>query len=105
MSLFGKKNENAHSSDAGAAKQTPAANASVLILGSGCDKCNELEANTKTALFELGFDDKVGHVTDFGQIAAYGVMQTPALVVDGKVLSYGRVLKPADIVKLLQKVR
>jgi small redox-active disulfide protein 2 len=106
MSLFGKKNENTHSNtNTGAAKQTPAANASVLILGSGCDKCNELEANTKAALLELGFDDTVGHVTDFGQIAAYGVMQTPALVVDGKVVSYGRVLKPVDIVKLLQKVR
>ena len=47
----------------------------------------------------------IDHVTDFTQIAAYGVMTTPALVVDGKVVSYGKVLKTGEVVKLLQKVR
>lgn len=78
---------------------------SIKVLGSGCAKCNELETNTKEALAELGMDTSIDHVTDFTQIAAYGVMTTPALVVDGKVVSFGKVLKKEEIVKLLQKVR
>lgn len=78
---------------------------SVKVLGSGCVKCNELEANVKTALEQLGMDTAIEHVTDFNVIAAYGVMTTPALVVDGKVVSYGKVLKVEEATKLLQKVR
>lgn len=78
---------------------------SVKVLGSGCAKCNGLEANVKTALEQLGMDTAIEHVTDFNVIAAYGVMSTPALVVDGKVVSYGKVLKVEEAVKLLQKVR
>ena len=47
----------------------------------------------------------IDHVTDFAQIAAYGVMSTPALVVDGKVVSYGKVLKKDEAKELIQKVR
>ena len=79
--------------------------ASVKILGSGCAKCNALEAATKAALDQLGMDTAIDHITDFSQIAAYGVMTTPALVFDGKVISYGRVLQPDEVVKLIQKVR
>lgn len=50
-------------------------------------------------------DTTIDHITDFIQIAAYGVMTTPALVVDGKVVSYGKVLKVEEVVKILQKVR
>ena len=64
------------------------ADAAVKVLGSGCAKCNALEEVTRQALTELGMEPVVGHITDFAQIAAYGVMTTPALVVDGKVLSY-----------------
>ena len=78
---------------------------SVKVLGSGCKKCNELEVNTVEALKQLGMDTAIDHVTDFTQIAAYGVMTTPALVVDGKVVSYGKVLKADEVVKLLQKAR
>jgi len=78
---------------------------SVKVLGSGCAKCNQLEAATKAALLQLGMDTAIDHVTDFSQIAAYGVMTTPALVVDGKVVSYGKVLKTEEVVKILQKVR
>ena len=77
--------------------------ASVKVLGSGCAKCNELEKNVKSALEQLGMDTTIEHVTDFNVIAAYGVMTTPALVVDGKVVSYGKVLKVDEAVKLLQK--
>ena len=77
----------------------------VKVLGSGCAKCNELEANVKKALEQLGMDTTIDHITDFSQIAAYGVMTTPALVVDGKVVSYGKVLKVEEAVKILEKVR
>ena len=77
----------------------------VQVLGSGCAKCNELEANVKKALEQLGMDTAIQHVTDFNVIAAYGVMTTPALVVDGTVVSYGKVLKVEEAVTLLKKVR
>lgn len=77
---------------------------SVLILGSGCKNCQTLEANTRTALEQMGDTSfTVGHVTYFAEIAKYGVMSTPGLVVDGKVVSCGRVLKPEEIVALLEK--
>lgn len=75
------------------------------MLGPGCAKCNQLEAATKEALAQLGMDPAIDHVADFVQIAAYGVMTTPALVVDGKVVSFGKVLKKDEIVKILQKAR
>ena len=78
---------------------------SIKVLGSGCAKCNQLEAATKEALLELSMDTTIDHVTDFTQIASYGVMTTPALVVDGKVVSYGKVLKKDEIVALLKKAR
>ena len=77
----------------------------IKVLGSGCAKCNELEANVKKALEQLGMDTTIDHVTDFGVIAAYGVMTTPALVVDGKVVSYGKVLKVDEAVKILETAR
>lgn len=109
MGLFGKKKEAQTkcgcqgSCSEGTTQQ--ASDASILVLGGGCAKCNELEAATKEALAELDMDTTVGHVTDFVQIAAYGVMTTPALVVDGKVVSYGKVLNKKQIVSILQKVR
>ncbi len=84
---------------------TPGQGASVKVLGSGCAKCNQLEQATLAALTALGMDAAIDHVTDFGQIAAYGVMTTPALVVDDKVVSYGKVLKENEVVELLKKVR
>lgn len=56
-------------------------------------------------LAELGMETGIDHVTDFAQIAAYGVMTTPALVVDGTVVSYGKVLKKDEVKALIQKVR
>ncbi|MEA5049968.1 MAG: thioredoxin family protein [Oscillospiraceae bacterium] len=77
----------------------------VKVLGSGCAKCIALEAAAKEALSELGMDTAIEHVTDFAEIAAYGVMTTPALVVDGKVVSYGKVLKKDEVAALLKKAR
>ena len=75
------------------------------MLGSGCAKCNQLEAATVAALEQLGMDTTIDHVRDFVQIASYGVMSTPALVVDAKVVSYGKVLKTEDVVAILKKIR
>lgn len=77
----------------------------VKILGSGCAKCNALEAATVEALRELGMDTTIDHVRDFEKIAAYGVMTTPALVVDGRVVSYGKVLKKDEVIAILKKAR
>jgi small redox-active disulfide protein 2 len=115
MALFGKKNKNGKTScccggscnveNMEKAEKAKAEGASVKVLGSGCAKCNQLEAATKAALEQLGMDAIIDHVTDFAQIAAYGVMTTPALVVDGKVVSYGKVLKTDEVVKILQKIK
>lgn len=78
-------------------------NALVKILGSGCAKCNQLEANTVEALKQLNLDTTVEHIKDFSQIASYGVMTTPAIVFKHKVIAYGKVLKPDEIVALLKK--
>lgn len=81
------------------------ASSGVKVLGSGCAKCNALEQATREALAELGMETAIDHVTDFAQIAAYGVMTTPALVVDGKVVSYGKVLKKDEAKDLIRKAR
>ena len=75
----------------------------IKVLGSGCARCNALEASVKEALKELGMDTVIEHVTDFSQIAAYGVMSTPALVVDGKVVSFGKVLTKDEVIAILKK--
>ena len=113
MSLFKKKKEETPCCCGGScdaesmakAESIKTEGAGVKVLGSGCAKCNQLEAAVKAALEQLGMDTAIDHVTDFSQIAAYGVMSTPALVVDGKVVSYGKVLKTEEVVKILQKVR
>ncbi len=96
---------NPEAKTAGKEPHTRTAFTSVKILGSGCAKCNALEAAAKDALKQLGMDLSIEHVTDYSQIAAYGVMSTPALVVDGKVISYGKVLKSNEVIRLLQKIR
>jgi small redox-active disulfide protein 2 len=73
----------------------------VKILGTGCSNCQKLEINTKQALKELNIDANVEKVTDIQEIMQYGIMSTPAVVVDGKVLSYGMVPDVEEIKKLL----
>ena len=74
----------------------------IKVLGSGCPNCKVLEANTKKALEELKIKANVEKVIDIAKIMEYGVMSTPALVVNEKVVSYGRVLSPEEIKKLLK---
>lgn len=73
----------------------------VEILGTGCKKCQQLEANAKAAIANHHLEADVAHITDTMEIIKRGVMKTPALVIDGKVLSQGKVLEPADIGALL----
>ena len=117
MSIFGfgkKKEEQKQPCCCGGGSCTPEAmqaaeaekkESGIKILGGGCAKCNALEAATVDALRELGMDTTIDHVRDFEKIAAYGVMTTPALVVDGQVVSYGKVLKKDEVIVILKKVR
>lgn len=79
------------------------AKSGIKVLGDGCAKCSVLEDEVRAALAEP--DTGIEHVTDFAQIAAYGVMTTPALVADGKVVSYGKVRKKNGAKALIQNVR
>jgi len=75
----------------------------IKVLGPGCKNCTALSENTKAALKETGIDAEVVKVQDFKDIAAYGIMSTPGLVIDEKVVSYGKVLKPQEIAVLIKK--
>jgi small redox-active disulfide protein 2 len=69
----------------------------IEVLGSGCANCNRLEANAREALTMAGVEAEVLHVTDPREIVIHGVMSTPGLVIDGKVVSVGRVPSAGDI--------
>lgn len=73
----------------------------IKILGTGCNKCGKLEKNLKEALDELKIDAKIEKVEGLADIVKYGVMTTPALVIDEKVVSLGKVLSTKDLKKLL----
>ena len=73
----------------------------IQILGTGCAKCEKLAANTKQAADNLGLDYELEKVTDLNKIMEFGVMTTPALAIDGKVLLTGKVPSPTDIEKLI----
>ncbi|MCK5861843.1 MAG: TM0996/MTH895 family glutaredoxin-like protein [Candidatus Hydrogenedentes bacterium] len=73
----------------------------IKILGTGCAKCSKLAENTKTAATELGIEYEISKVTEISEIMKFGVMITPALVVNGDVKVAGKVPKPEDIKKLL----
>lgn len=73
----------------------------IFILGSGCKKCENLEENTRKALQSAGKEGEIQKITDPNEIMDYAVMMTPALVIDGKVVSSGKVLSPDEIKKLL----
>jgi small redox-active disulfide protein 2 len=76
----------------------------IKILGSGCTNCKNLETNTRKALAELGLTVEIEKVTDPGEIVSWGVMSTPALVIDDEVVLSGRV-PPADQLKQLFAAR
>ncbi len=75
----------------------------VEILGVGCSKCKQLAENAEAALKELDITAEISKVTDIDKITEYGVMMTPALAVDGAVVSAGKVLSKDEIKKILSK--
>ena len=77
----------------------------IKILGSGCTNCKNLEKATIKAADELKLDASITKVEDIQQIMGYGVMRTPALVVDEKVLMYGRVPSVDEIKAMILKVK
>lgn len=73
----------------------------IKVLGPGCNNCKTLERVTKEAVAELGLTATIEKVEDYGAIAGYGVMSTPALVIDEVVVTSGRVPTPAHLRELL----
>ncbi|MDH4139652.1 MAG: thioredoxin family protein [Coriobacteriia bacterium] len=75
----------------------------IEVLGSGCSKCNELEDAVRKAVARYDIDARVEHVSDIEKIMSYGVMMTPALVVDGEVLLTGRVPSVDEVAQILKR--
>ena len=75
----------------------------IEILGVGCPKCKQLIANAEVAAKELNIAAEIFKVTDIDKITEYGVMMTPALAVDGTVVSAGKVLSKDEIKKIISK--
>jgi small redox-active disulfide protein 2 len=73
----------------------------IEVLGSGCKKCQQLNENVQRAIASLGIEAEVRHITDPIEIAKRGVMSTPALAINGKVVIKGRVILPEQIQPLL----
>ncbi len=74
----------------------------IKILGSGCANCRALEAMAKEAVAALGIDGTFEEVTDFAAIASYGVMRTPALVIDGTVFLSGRAPNRDEVRRVIE---
>lgn len=76
----------------------------IKVLGAGCKTCHEQYEYAKAAVAALGLNVEVEYITDMEKVMAYGVMSMPALVVNDKVVSMGKLLKAADVEKLLHKL-
>ena len=74
---------------------------SIKVLGAGCKSCHEMYENTKAAVKNAGLSVEVEYITDMERVMGYGVMSMPGLVVNEKVVSIGKVLKAAEVEKLL----
>lgn len=73
----------------------------IEILGTGCPKCKQLAENAEAAVEELNIQAEIGKVTDINKIIEYGVIMTPAMAIDGKVVSSGKVLNKDEIKAIL----
>lgn len=73
----------------------------IKVLGPGCNNCKNLERVTREAVAELGMTATIEKVEDYAAIAGYGVMSTPALVIDERVVVSGRVPKPSEVREML----
>lgn len=77
---------------------------SIKVLGAGCKSCHKQFENVKRAVEELGLEIEVEYITDMEKVMAFGVMSMPAIVVNEKVVSMGKVLKSVEVIKLLGKL-
>ncbi|HOV45853.1 MAG TPA: thioredoxin family protein [Exilispira sp.] len=73
----------------------------IQILGKGCINCKKLEENVRIALKQIGLNEEVEKVTDVDKIVEMGVLMTPALVIDGKIESTGKVLSQKQIIEII----
>ena len=73
----------------------------IKVLGGGCRNCENLLAAVKEAVAKKRIEAEIEYITDMGKIMEYGIMSTPALMVDNKLVSMGRVLKAKDVLKYL----
>ena len=100
---FGKKKEE---------KQVPtcccgdtgSGGSSIKVLGAGCKSCHEQYENAMAAVKAMGLSMEVEYITDMEKVMGYGVMSMPTIVVNEQVVSMGKVLKAADVEKLLRKL-
>ena len=76
----------------------------IRVLGAGCKSCHEQYENAMAAVKAMGLNLEVEYITDMERVMEYGVMSMPAIVVNDKVVSMGKVLKAADVEKLLRKL-
>lgn len=78
---------------------------SVKVLGAGCKNCHLQFENVKKALEAMSIPVEAEYITDMEKIAEYGVMSMPVIVVNDKIVSQGKVLKPSEVGKLLMEVK
>lgn len=76
----------------------------IKVLGAGCKSCHEQFENAKAAVRTMGLNMEVAYITDMEQVMSYGVMRMPAIVVNEKVVSMGKVLKAGEAEKLLRQL-
>ena len=76
----------------------------IKVLGTGCKSCHEQYENAKTAVENLGLTIEVEYITDMEKVMSYGVMSMPALLVNDKIVSVGKVLKPKEIETLIGRM-
>ena len=113
---FGKKKEEekqvptcccgseAKAKEACCCDETGSGGSSIKVLGAGCKSCHEQYENAMDAVKAMGLNMEVEYITDMEKVMGYGVMSMPAIVVNEQVVSMGKVLKAADVEKLLHKL-
>lgn len=84
--------------------EEPACGCNIKVLGSGCKSCHEQHENVKKAVASMNLDADVEYITDMEKVMSYGVMSMPAVVVNEKVVSMGKVLKADQVEELLKKI-
>ena len=106
MGLFGKKKEEKKTCCCCSATPKMAKSEDecpVKVLGAGCKSCHEMYENAMEAASRHGLCEEVAYITDMPKVVTYGVMKLPALVIDEKVVSQGKILKADEIEKLIKE--